>query len=105
MIKVAMLSKWHVHAGGYANQLKNSGKVEITCVWDDDTARGEAWAKELGCDFVADLDALLARDDVEAVVCDTPTTLTTMFSSRLPKPASTSSPKKLSAPPWRNVWM
>lgn len=74
MIKVAMLSKWHVHAGGYANQLKNSGKVEITCVWDDDTARGEAWAKELGCDFVADLDALLARDDVEAVVCDTPTT-------------------------------
>lgn len=74
MIKVAMLSKWHVHAGGYANQLKNSGKVEITCVWDDDAARGEAWAKELGCDFVADLDALLARDDVEAVVCDTPTT-------------------------------
>ena len=74
MIKVAMLSKWHVHAGGYANQLKNSGKVEITCVWDDDTARGEAWAKELGCEFVADLDALLARDDVEAVVCDTPTT-------------------------------
>jgi len=74
MIKVAMLSKWHVHAGGYANQLKNSGKVEITCVWDDDTARGEAWAKELGCDFVADLDALLARDDVEAVISDTPTT-------------------------------
>ncbi|MBQ8185305.1 MAG: Gfo/Idh/MocA family oxidoreductase [Clostridia bacterium] len=74
MIKVAMLSKWHVHAGGYANQLQNSGKVEITCVWDDDCARGEAWAKELGCDFVADLDALLARDDVQAVVCDTPTT-------------------------------
>jgi len=74
MIKVAMLSKWHVHASGYANQLKNSGKVEITCVWDDDTARGEAWAKELGCEFVADLDALLARDDVEAVICDTPTT-------------------------------
>lgn len=74
MIKVAMLSKWHVHASGYAGQLKNSGKVEITCLWDDDTARGEAWAKELGCEFVADLDALLAREDVEAVICDTPTT-------------------------------
>ena len=74
MIKVAMLSKWHVHASGYAGQLKNNGKAEITCVWDDDAARGEAWAKELGCEFVADLDALLARDDVEAVICDTPTT-------------------------------
>ena len=74
MIKVAMLSKWHVHASGYASQLKNSGKVEITCLWDDDTARGEAWAQELGCEFVADLDALLAREDVEAVICDTPTT-------------------------------
>ncbi|MFA6947364.1 MAG: Gfo/Idh/MocA family oxidoreductase [Eubacteriales bacterium] len=75
MLKVAMLSKWHVHAGGYANTIKNSGVAEITCVWDDDIARGEAWAKELGCDFVADLDALLARDDVEAVACDTPTTM------------------------------
>lgn len=74
MVKVAMLSKWHVHAGGYAGQLKHSGKVDIVAVWDDNTARGEAWAKELGCEFIADLDALLARDDIEAVICDTPTT-------------------------------
>ena len=47
MLKVAMLSKWHVHAGGYASQLKNSGKVEIVAVWDDDKERGENWAKEL----------------------------------------------------------
>ena len=74
MIKVAMLSKWHVHAGGYANMVKNSGKAEIVAVWDDDTARGEAWAAELGAEFIADLDALLAREDIDAVVCDTPTT-------------------------------
>ena len=74
MLKVAMLSKWHVHAAGYANMLKDTGKVEITAVWDDDIARGEAWAKELGADFEPDLDKLLARDDVEAVACDAPTT-------------------------------
>ncbi len=74
MIKVAMLSKWHVHAGGYANMVKNSGKAQITCVWDDDAARGQTWADELGAEFVPCLDTLLARDDVDAVICDTPTT-------------------------------
>ena len=74
MLKVAMLSKWHVHAGGYAGQLKGSGKVDIVAVWDDDKERGEAWAKELGCEFVPCLDTLIARDDIEAVVCDAPTT-------------------------------
>ncbi len=74
MLKAAMLSKWHVHAGGYANQLKNCGKVEIKAVWDDDVKRGSDWASELGCEFIPDLDALLARDDIEAVFCDAPTT-------------------------------
>ena len=69
-----MLSKWHVHASGYASQLKNSGKVEIKAVWDDNAERGENWAKELGCEFVPCLDTLLARDDIDAVVCDAPTT-------------------------------
>ncbi|MBQ4354631.1 MAG: Gfo/Idh/MocA family oxidoreductase [Clostridia bacterium] len=74
MVKVAMLSKWHVHAPGYAGQLKNSGKAEIVAVWDDNAERGEAWAKELGCEFIPCLDTLLAREDIEAVICDAPTT-------------------------------
>ena len=51
MIRVAMLSKWHVHAGDYANQVKASGVAAITCVWDDDAERGAAWAAELGVPF------------------------------------------------------
>ena len=74
MVKVAMLSKWHVHASGYAHQLKNSGKAEIVAVWDDDAARGEAWAQELGAEFIPCLDTLLAREDIQAVICDAPTT-------------------------------
>jgi len=73
MIHVAMLSKWHVHAQGYAAHVRASGVADITCVWDDDAERGAAWAKELGVDFEPDLDKLLARKDVDAVVVCTPT--------------------------------
>lgn len=74
MLNSAMLSKWHVHASGYANTLKNSGKVNIKAVWDDDIARGSAWAAELGAEFEPDLQKLLSRSDIDAVFCDAPTT-------------------------------
>ena len=77
MLRVAMLSKWHVHAEGYARELVETGKVKITAVWDEKPERGEEWAGRLGADFEPDLDKLLARDDVDAVCCDTPTTMHT----------------------------
>ena len=77
MLRVAMLSKWHVHAQGYARDFLKTGKAEITAVWDEKTERGTEWAESLGCDFEADLDKLLARDDVDAVCCCTPTTMHT----------------------------
>lgn len=74
MIRVAMLSKWHVHAGEYAGYVQKSDIAKITVVWDEDAARGKAWAEELGVDFEPDLAACLAREDVDAVICDAPTT-------------------------------
>ncbi|MBN2046483.1 MAG: Gfo/Idh/MocA family oxidoreductase [Anaerolineaceae bacterium] len=75
MFQVAMLSKWHVHAEGYAQQILDTGKAKIVAVWDEQPARGKEWAAALGVDFEADLDALLERDDVHGVVIDTPTNL------------------------------
>lgn len=77
MLRVAMLSKWHVHAAGYARNFVETGKAEIVAVWDEKPERGEPWAEELGCDFVADLDEILAREDVDAVCCCAPTTMHT----------------------------
>lgn len=77
MLKVAMLSKWHVHAEGYGRDLLATGKAEITCVWDEKPERGAEWAQRLGVDFESDIDALLAREDVDAVCCCTPTTMHT----------------------------
>ncbi len=75
MLNVAMISRWHVHAKGYAKFIQNQPDAQITCVWDEDAARGQAWADELGVPFVADYDALLARADVDAVLIDTPTNM------------------------------
>lgn len=74
MVNILMLSKWHVHAKDYARMIAEQPDAQITCVWDEDAARGEAWAKELGVAFEKDLDKALGRTDVDAVVVDTPTT-------------------------------
>jgi predicted dehydrogenase len=68
-----MLSKWHVHAQGYAEFIGEQPDAKVTCVWDEDAARGAAWAKELGVDFESDLGKALARQDVDAVVVTTAT--------------------------------
>ena len=75
MLNVAMISKWHVHAGGYAKFIQDQPDARVSCVWDEDAARGQKWADELGVPFVADLDAVLARPDVDAVAIDTPTNM------------------------------
>ena len=75
MLRVAMLSKWHVHAAGYARDVIASDKAVITAIWDEDAKRGTDWANDLNVDFEPDLDTLLARKDIDAVICCTPTTM------------------------------
>ena len=71
MLKVAMLSKWHVHAEGYARDLLATGKVQITCVWDEKPQRGAEWAERLGVDFEAESFASLWMTEmIEAMTSD-----------------------------------
>ena len=73
MVNILMLSKWHVHAEGYARTIASQPDAKVSCVWDDDTERGKKWAGELGVPFEPDLEKALKRNDVDAVVVDTPT--------------------------------
>lgn len=75
MFRIAMISRWHPHAmeNRYVNQLKDIPEAEIAVVWDDDTARGEAWAKELHVDFEKNLEAVLSRDDIDGICITAPT--------------------------------
>ena len=75
MLRVAMLSRWHVHANQYADEIRANDAAEVCAVWDEDAARGSAWASELEVPFEADLDALLAGDSIDAVCVVTPTNL------------------------------
>ena len=75
MLRVAMLSRWHVHADQYAGEVGANPDADVVAVWDEDPARGTAWAEELAVPFEPDLDALLASDDIDAVCVVTPTNL------------------------------
>lgn len=73
MLRVAMLSFWHVHAMDYARQAVRHPGVEIVTAWDELPDRGRSAAAELGVEFQHKLEDVLARDDVDGVIVDTPT--------------------------------
>ena len=75
MLKVAMLSGWHVHAKGYANKVRSFEDAEVAAVWDEEAERGKAWAEELGVPFEAELATSCARGDVDAVAVNAPTNM------------------------------
>ena len=75
MIKVAVLSRWHVHADDYARDILANDNLSIEMVWDEDAKRGENWAKELNVPFEQDLQAVLANPNIDAVVVSTPTNM------------------------------
>ncbi|WP_338782036.1 Gfo/Idh/MocA family oxidoreductase [Metabacillus sp. FJAT-52054] len=75
MLNVAMLSRWHVHADDYAKEALNNESISIKAVWDEEEERGMKWAEELGVPFEANLDSVLKRSDIDAVIVSTPTTM------------------------------
>ncbi|MFE5318640.1 Gfo/Idh/MocA family protein [Paenibacillus sp. NPDC056579] len=75
MIRVAMLSFWHVHANDYARQATEHPGTEIVAVWDEIAERGRKQAEERGVRFYDDLNELLAQDDIDGVIVDTPTNM------------------------------
>lgn len=75
MIRVAMLSFWHVHAKDYAREAAAHPDVEIVAAWDESPERGRAEAERRGVRFYERLDDLLARPEIDGVIVDTPTVL------------------------------
>lgn len=73
MLRVALLSKWHVHAKDYARHATEHPSIVISKVWDDDESRGREWATELGVPFGSDLNAILTDPSIDGVVVTVPT--------------------------------
>ena len=72
-LRIAVLSRWHVHADEYAKAINDHPDSRVAAVWDEDPQRGQRWANELGVDFVPDYSALMARRDIDGVVVTSPT--------------------------------
>lgn len=75
MIRVAMLSYWHVHAWDYTRQAQQHPETQIVAVWDELPDRGAETASKLEVPFFENLDELLSRSDIDAVIVDTPTNM------------------------------
>jgi 1,5-anhydro-D-fructose reductase (1,5-anhydro-D-mannitol-forming) len=75
MLKVAMLSYWHVHAGDYTRQVQNRKDCQIVAVWDELPERGRKEAEKLQVPFYDNLSELLSNPDIDAVVVDAPSNM------------------------------
>ncbi|CAH0122803.1 MULTISPECIES: Gfo/Idh/MocA family protein [unclassified Paenibacillus] len=73
MIKVALLSFWHVHAADYAKQAEQHPDTQIVAVWDELPGRGREEAAKRGVPFYESLDELLSEPGIDAVIVDAPT--------------------------------
>ncbi len=73
MIRIGILSFWHVHAYDYAAEAEAHPGAEVVAVWDEGAERGRAEAGRLNPGFYPNLGDLLARPDIDAVVVTTPT--------------------------------
>ncbi len=67
-IRLGIVSFAHHHNYGFAAGALTLPGVSISAVWDADPAIGAAAAEQFGTDFEPDLDTLLARDDIDAVI-------------------------------------
>ncbi len=73
MIKVAILSFWHVHAKDYARDADEHPDTQIVAIWDEIPERGRQEAANRGVTFYESLEELLANPDIHGVIVVTPT--------------------------------
>ncbi len=73
MLRIAMLSFAHVHAGGYAQRVVDHPEAKIQCIWDDDPERGKAASEQWQVPLYDDLEKAVGSPDVDAVVVNAET--------------------------------
>jgi UDP-N-acetylglucosamine 3-dehydrogenase len=70
-VKIGMISFAHMHAGSYANCLKQIDGVEIAGIYNEDEDQGKALAQRFGSKFYSDYNKLLEQELDGVIVCST----------------------------------
>ncbi len=73
MFQAALISGWHVHAEGYAQEFNSIPGCRIAAVYDEDPARGRALAEQFGCAYYDTAKAALGAPGVSAGILNAPT--------------------------------
>ena len=70
MPNIAFLSAAHTHTSGYLKAVAAKDGCTLVAIWDDMADRGQRFAAEYGAEYSRDLDATIARDDVDGfIIC------------------------------------
>lgn len=75
MLKLGLLSFWHVHARDYEREAAEHPDTEIIAAWDEQPDHGRREAEQRGWRFYAQLADLLADPEIDGVIVTTPTAL------------------------------
>ncbi len=73
VVRLGVISFAHAHVNAYLETIRDFDDAVVVAAWDDDRERGEAQCAKYGLQFEPDLDALLRRDDLDAVFVTSPT--------------------------------
>lgn len=69
MKRLALLGCWNpYHASDYVSEVAVADDALLVAVWDDEPARGKAFAAEHGLPFAADLHALLLGEELDGAI-------------------------------------
>ena len=71
--RLGVVSFAHGHVNRYIETIAGFADARVVAGWDDDRARGAAQCDKYGLAFESDLDALLRREDIDAVFVTSPT--------------------------------
>ena len=69
--RIAMLSFAHYHANFWAEAVLADPDASVSCIWDDDHARGQEAAGRFGIPFEPDCEVALASCDAVAICSET----------------------------------
>lgn len=72
-LRLGVISFAHPHIGLYVEDIAGFDDAEVVAAWHDDPGVGEQMCARWGLGFEKDLDALLAREDIDAVFVTSPT--------------------------------
>lgn len=72
-LRLGVISFTHGHIHMYLDEMRHFADVRVVAAWDDDAERGRANCAKYALEFEPDLDALLRRDDLDAVFITSPT--------------------------------